>query len=118
MNIRDTAQKAIDDEENRPDDPMDIDYTLYNLSRQLPGVPTGRIVNRANTKKKPKPKPKKGARKTKKVARHIIINQDNNEYEYEEEDEDYEDEEEDEDEEEYEEEETYIANSVKKKDLW
>src|SRR5215213_8385141 len=72
MNIRDTAQKAIDDEENRPDDPMDIDYTLYNLSRQLPGVPTGRIVNRANTKKKPKPKPKKGARKTKKVARHII----------------------------------------------
>nr|CAG8488959.1 5850_t:CDS:2 [Entrophospora candida] len=26
----------IDNEENRPDDPMDIDYILYNLSRQLP----------------------------------------------------------------------------------
>ncbi|CAJ0640289.1 2475_t:CDS:2 [Entrophospora sp. SA101] len=35
-NIRDTVQIAIDSEENRLDDPMDVDYTLYNLSRQLP----------------------------------------------------------------------------------
>nr|CAG8640988.1 12782_t:CDS:2 [Entrophospora candida] len=29
-------QIAIDNEENHPDDPMDVDYTLYNLSGQLP----------------------------------------------------------------------------------
>jgi hypothetical protein len=116
-NIIDTANKAIEFEETHPDDPMEIDYTLSNLVRQLPANKSKKVVNRVNPKKKPKPKPKKGSKKLKKKVKHIIYNHALDDYEYDENaSEEYDSEEEDEtdsDEEEYDE--TYTTNAVKKK---
>ena len=71
-NIIDTAQRGIENEENRPDDPMDIDYIIANLAKSNYGDKPKRTVNRTKGKSK-KTKPKKKT-KTKKKVRHIYVN--------------------------------------------
>jgi len=73
-NIIENAQRGIENEENRPDDPMDIDYIIANLAKGNHGVKTKRTVNRTKGKsKKTKPK-KKTKTNTKKKVRHIYVN--------------------------------------------
>jgi hypothetical protein len=66
----DYANLGIDIEDNRPNDPMEIDLALVNLARRIGGnvsTPTTKIVNASRTVRKKKPPVKK--RVIKKVVR-------------------------------------------------
>lgn len=108
-NIIDIAHKGIETEENRPDDPMDVDYLIANL---LKSNQPKRTVNRTKTKAKKKTN-KKTNKKTKKKVRHIILNEQEEGSSSSEEEDSSSSEEESSDEEEQQ----YVVNSSKKKQM-
>jgi hypothetical protein len=62
----DYANLGIDIEDNRPNDPMEIDLALVNLARRIGGnvsTPTTKVVNATRTVRKKKPVKKRVVKK-------------------------------------------------------